>query len=349
MYTGDAKYDVIIIGCGIAGATLGYLLKKDGFKVLVLDHRKYKGKHKLCSGILTNRSFELLKSIYDVKTLENYAIIGRFDEIVIKSVFTAKLKGLDIKVANRKRLDIFLANHYVHANGDLIEECGPLEYDFENKSIQCGMFTYTYDVLVAADGVVSSLRKLLTGKFQSRYVSMQCTAKPDAAKMIFEFKKNLVGYYWFISTTTKTLIGCTDFKKYRNTIPEFKKHITKYNTIDSEIISGIRPTGEEIMLKSRNFKDVYFIGDAAGLTSPLTGEGIYHALNSAYLLYKALSEKTDYEKLMKPTLTEIRKELAYKKRIYGFYHRLVYIFIMSRKGLFSKLYQKKLKANLHFD
>ena len=167
--------------------------------------------------------------------------------------------------------------------------------------------------------------------------------------MIFTFKRKLKGYYWYIATASKTIIGCADFKEYRFTIPEFKKSISKYKEATSEILSGIRPTGEEIMLKSTTYKDVYFIGDAAGLTSPLTGEGIYHALNSANLLFKSITEKLSYEKLMKSTLIDIRKELIYKKRIYSLFHRAIYIFIMSKKGILSKIYSKRLKKILHFD
>ena len=348
MYTGDTKYDVIIIGCGLAGSTLGYLLKKDGYKVLIIDHRKYHGKSKLCSGILTHRSYEILKELYDIKSLEKYAVIGRFDSFTIKSVFTATVRNVDIKVTNRKRLDIFLANQYVDADGDILEECGLLEYDFKNKTVKSGMFTFSYNILIGADGVVSQLRKILTGKYQERYVSMQYSDKPNAYKMSFEFKKAFMGYYWYIATSTCTYIGCADFKEYRYSIPEFRNAEIKKG-VTSEILSGVRPTGEDIMLKSKKYKDIYFIGDAAGLTSPATGEGIYHALNSAKIMHKAITENLSYEKLMKSTIVNIKKELLYKKRIYKFFHRTLYIFFLSKKTFISKILNKKLKKNLNLD
>ena len=348
MYTGDTKYDVIILGCGIAGSSLGYLLKKGGYRVLILDHRKYHGKNKLCSGIITKRSYNILKSIYDIKELEKYTIIGRFDSFMIKSIFTATINNVDLKVVNRKRLDIFLANQYVNSGGDLLEECGPLEYDLKNKTIKSGMFTFSYNILVGADGVVSSLRKLLTGKYQDRYVSMQCSAKPGPYKILFEFKNNF-GYYWHISTSTKTIIGCGDFKEYRKTIPEFTKNINKNENIDSEILSGIRPTGKEIMLISQKYKNIYFIWDAAGLTSPLTGEGIYHALNSAQKLYKAISDDDSYISLMNSTVIDIKKELIYKKGMYNFIRRTTYTYIMTKNNILSKFYRKKLIHLLHID
>ena len=349
MYTGDTKYDVIILGCGISGSTLGYLLKKEGFRVLILESRKYHGKSKLCSGIITKRSYDILKSIYDINELEKYSVIGRFDSFTIKSIFTATISDVDLKVVNRKRFDIFLTNQYIDAGGDILDDCGPLEYDLKNKTIKCGMFSFTYNVLVGADGIVSPLRKLLTGKYQDRYVSMQCDLKEGPYKMSFRIKRKLNGYYWHISVSTKTIIGCCDFNESRKMIPEFKKITDNNPNITSEILSGIRPTGKEIMLMSQNYKDVYFVGDAAGLISPLTGEGIFHALNSAKMLYTALSENKNYTDLMKPTIIDINKELLYKKKAYSFIHRTFVIFIMSKNTLLSKLYRNKLKRLLHLN
>lgn len=349
MYTGDTKYDVIIIGCGIAGSTLGYLLKKEGFKVLIIDQRKYHGKNKLCSGIITKRSYNILKTIYDIEKLEDYAVIGRFDSFTIKSLFTASLKDIDIKIVNRKKLDIFLANEYKNKNGDILEESGLLEYDFKNKTIKAGMLTFSYKILVGADGVVSQLRKIITGKYQERYVSMQYYGKPAPYKMSFEFKRGFVGYSWYIATSTRTHVGCADFNEYKLLIPEFRKKALNDKNINSEVLSGIRPTGKEIMLKSSKYQDIYFVGDAAGLTSPLTGEGIYHALNSAQLLFKAISENLNYEKLMKSTIINIKKEMIYKKRIYNSLHRTFYIFIMSHNTLLSRVLNNRLKKKLNLD
>ena len=45
------KFDVIVIGCGPAGAQAAKNISKNGKSVLVLDHRKEIG-NKLCTGIV---------------------------------------------------------------------------------------------------------------------------------------------------------------------------------------------------------------------------------------------------------------------------------------------------------
>ncbi len=60
------KYDVIIIGAGIAGITLGYLLKKQGKKVVIVEKVDIAKKDKLCAGFLTEKSYNLLCDIFNI-------------------------------------------------------------------------------------------------------------------------------------------------------------------------------------------------------------------------------------------------------------------------------------------
>ncbi|MDE5630373.1 MAG: NAD(P)-binding protein, partial [Bacilli bacterium] len=63
------KYDCIIIGGGLSGLTLGIQLLKQNKKVLIVekqDIRKYK---KLCGGLLTKKSYDLLSSLINIEDL----------------------------------------------------------------------------------------------------------------------------------------------------------------------------------------------------------------------------------------------------------------------------------------
>ena len=48
-------YDVIIIGCGVAGTTAGYFLAQSGIKVLMIEKEKIP-RYKTCGGGVTLRS-----------------------------------------------------------------------------------------------------------------------------------------------------------------------------------------------------------------------------------------------------------------------------------------------------
>jgi geranylgeranyl reductase len=63
---------------------------------------------------------------------------------------------------------------------------------------------------------------------------------------------------------------------------------------------GFLPTGEEVVLE---YNDVFFLGDAAGLIHPFTGEGIYYALFSAESLAQSLLSNGDYAEMLWPVTT----------------------------------------------
>jgi flavin-dependent dehydrogenase len=56
------------------------------------------------------------------------------------------------------------------------------------------------------------------------------------------------------------------------------------------------------------------VGDAAGLTDPLTGEGIYYAFRSAEILAEKINSATEYSKAI---WQDIGTDLARGSRMYG--------------------------------
>ena len=53
-------YDYIIVGGGLSGAMIGYLLKKEGYKVMIFEKQNIKTKTKLCGGIITPKTYSIL-------------------------------------------------------------------------------------------------------------------------------------------------------------------------------------------------------------------------------------------------------------------------------------------------
>jgi flavin-dependent dehydrogenase len=73
------------------------------------------------------------------------------------------------------------------------------------------------------------------------------------------------------------------------------------------------PSGNDILLRFNAV--VFFIGDSAGLISPLTCEGIYYALLSAKILSDNFN--VDYERKMKKAIKKIRHQARYKSLVYN--------------------------------
>jgi len=58
------NYDVIIVGCGPAGTTSGYILGSLGLHTLLVDKNVFP-RHKLCGGGLTNKTITLLQRVFN--------------------------------------------------------------------------------------------------------------------------------------------------------------------------------------------------------------------------------------------------------------------------------------------
>ena len=56
--------DILVVGAGAAGASLGYLLKQAGKDVLLLEMLDAKKKNKLCAGIIEHRADKAFTDIF---------------------------------------------------------------------------------------------------------------------------------------------------------------------------------------------------------------------------------------------------------------------------------------------
>ena len=64
------KTEFLIVGAGAAGCSLGYLLKKAGAEVLVLERQDEATRVKLCAGILENRAEQAFASVFGMSVDE---------------------------------------------------------------------------------------------------------------------------------------------------------------------------------------------------------------------------------------------------------------------------------------
>jgi len=65
---------------------------------------------------------------------------------------------------------------------------------------------------------------------------------------------------------------------------------------------------------------LYYIGDASGIISPITGEGIYYSLYTARIISECIKKgnpEISYEKELNDTIKRVKKELFIMKFIYN--------------------------------
>lgn len=110
------EYDTIIIGGGLAGCCLGKLLLEKKEKVLIIEKRNSNHKDKLCGGLMTNKSYQLLKKIYG--NAVNDLCLNEIHEFEIRNESSIlKFNSPRLYSIFRNDLDTFVMEQYKKSGG----------------------------------------------------------------------------------------------------------------------------------------------------------------------------------------------------------------------------------------
>lgn len=332
-------YEYVIIGGGLSGSMLGYLLKKQGHDVVIFEKQLLSKKNKLCGGIITPKTYSLLISEFLKQDIDKI-IKSKFKKCDIVDTNKFILDDVDIKIVDRKKLDDYILKQYLKLGGKVIEDSKVENIDFCNNTIMCNKEKYKFKYLIGADGTLSYVRNKLAGKMQNKNLALEnFQTRNSDLNFTIEFVKKYKGYNWIIPINTEICYGTGNVSRKIKIEVVFNELANRYN-LSKDKKGAFLPTGDDIFL---NKKNVYFIGDAAGLISPITGEGIYYALYSAKKLFESFQSNKSYNKLMKPTCKKIKKELFLLKVIYNEDIRKFVFKRICQNTKFSKVIQNKVK------
>lgn len=311
-------YDTIIVGAGLAGCTLGNLLLKENKKVLIVENQDLAKKNKLCGGIVTAKAYRLLFKIYGNKIEKiNFKKYNTFK--VKNNNITKEIKNQTIYTVYRKDLDDFIVEEYIENGGTILDKTDYDKIDFKNKIIYISGKPYNYDNIVGADGVFSKVRKDLTNKIQKMNfaIESECSTKTEIIQI--DFLEHFKAYAWTVSNNKTSLIGLGDVSTGKNIRDTFIDYFHLDKSVPMR--GACLPTGDNIYLKKGT---TFLIGDAAGLASPVIGEGIYYALSSAYNLSKSMNSFYKFKMLKDRFIIfshRISKLLIYNTYIRNFFYK----------------------------
>ncbi|MCU0680221.1 MAG: NAD(P)/FAD-dependent oxidoreductase [Planctomycetes bacterium] len=271
-------YDVIIVGAGPAGLNCAQALANSNLKVLVVEKNKEIGP-KICAGGLTGKDLAYLnlpEELIDFKYKEIALHVNRTKSIITNDDYFAY-------TINRKKLGQWqLAKLKSFSN--IIVKTEALVSQIEKEYLVINGEKVFYKILVGADGSASLVRKFLNLKSEDLGIAIQYLL-PNTKYRDFEvfFKDQFFSawYAWIFPHQDFVSIGCgakpqvlSSDKLQRN----FQLWL-KENNID---VSSAQYQAFPINCdyQGHKFENIYLIGDAAGLASIFTGEGIYQALVS---------------------------------------------------------------------
>lgn len=307
------RFDTIIVGAGLAGCILGYLLLNQKKSVIIIEKQNLKKKNKLCGGIITSKAYKLLLKIYgdNINNLD----FKKFEYTKVKNNGLIKIiKIPTIYTIYRKYLDNFVVDMFKKNGGKILENINYDKIDFKNKILYIAGKSFKYNKLVGADGIFSNVRNDLLGKKQKMNFAIEKESSKKEDIIQIDFLDCFKGYAWNIPNNETNLIGLGDVSQDKDILNKFVNYFQLENS--DKIKGAFLPTGNDIFLKK---DDVYFVGDAAGLACPVTGEGIYYAISSAYNLSKSINYFYKI-KMLKDRLM-IFKHRIYKPFIYNTFIR----------------------------
>lgn len=323
--TREAKYDVLIVGSGPAGALLGYLLARNCVKVLVIE-KAILPRYKPCGGGLTKKSLSALPfNICEI--IEDYiytASIFVNHEPVFTNTFNDPIMGM----VKRDKFDHFLIGKAINAGIVFQQDTDfkSLSGSIGNLSVGTSKGVLKTRIIIGADGVNSRVARSLDLRVRKNVMNaVEGEVFYDNAEIVEEFKSSVhfdfgvipYGYGWIFPKKDHLSIGVlTTSKKIKNVKHYFtsylkKKGLSNFREIEP-LSSHLIPCGSEKKNVVANQRGL-LIGDAAGLGDPITGEGIFYAIKEAYIASKAVMNalESGYE-LMESYNNMIQEELMHE-------------------------------------
>ncbi|MEZ4811882.1 MAG: NAD(P)/FAD-dependent oxidoreductase [Caldisericia bacterium] len=273
-------FDVIIVGAGPAGLSLAGNLDKS-LKVLLLDRHKEPHNKISCAEWVP----ALFKKAAITKTS---AMVTHYGDVVADMKFPGKI--IDRKSWQKSLLES-LNSTTIHLGENV--------RNIDGNSVITEKGTYSGGIIVGADGPMSVVRKShglpISPVLPAVNVLMKATAEYDSTKIFFmdEIKQ---GYGWLFPKGEFANVGIGATDNLRDSLHFFISHLKKLDMVTGdmlEISAGLIP----LYGLTPDVNDhTVLIGDAAGLTDPLTGAGIQQAFDSGMELARHINQGKDISK-----------------------------------------------------
>ncbi len=299
-------YDVIVVGGGPAGSTAARFSAQAGLKTLLIEKERLP-RYKACGGCLSPKALRLLD--FDLRSLvENTIYAARFtyrlqDPLIIRS---KEPMGFMVR---RDRFDQFLVNKAREKGVDVWEGERAVRVGETAAGLEVGLAggeRQSCEYLIGADGagnVASRSFPELRSSDDGMGFGLECEIPFDAVTHFpqedlsvvhLDFGRIPSGYGWVFPKKEGLSVGIGGiFAAEAKTNPRqhFDAFLKELGYIDETRLGRI--VGHSLpcfydMGQKICYGNVLLTGDAGRLIDPLTGEGIYYAIQSGRLAAEAI-------------------------------------------------------------
>ncbi len=302
-------FDVAIVGGGLAGLSLSIQLAKAGYSVAVFEKEKYPF-HKVCGEYISFESWNFLEELG--------VPLSDWNLPMIKRLLVSAPDGKDIEQElplggfgiSRFKLDASLAEIAQATGVQIFEQTKVNDIIFKKSlfSIQTYMVRYRARMVCCSFGKRSNLDIKWRRKFTlqknnklNNYIGVKYHIQTDFPADLIALH-NFNGGYCGISRIEENkyclcyLTTAKNLQSNGNSIKNMEKNILQCNPYLAKIFSSsIFLQDQPVTISQISFEKksqveahVLFIGDAAGMITPLCGNGMSIALHGSKIAFECI-------------------------------------------------------------
>ena len=296
--------DVIVVGAGPAGATLGHGLARRGLSVLILEKEKLP-RDKTCAGGLPRRTAGLLD--FDIGTVAERTTYGARITYRLGGECVKRHRGPFVYMVTRSSFDHMLVQKARDAGAAVVEgtEVEEVETDGQSAKVVTGGGEFKARVVAGADGargIVAKSAGLMRNAKLDLALQVEVSVNGDEMarwESLIGIDQGQLpgGYGWVFPKKDHLSVGVGGDARLSRRLKPYLEQLLHHVGIDEtgDVQGALMPMrGKGMAIQKGN---VLLLGDAAGLINPITREGIYYAMRSARLAAPVIADALQSDRI----------------------------------------------------
>jgi geranylgeranyl reductase len=272
--------DILIIGAGPGGLACAKVLAEQGRKVLVLERRQEIGPKVCAGGITRNGLLPLLPAALIERSFSKQHIFSACQQAAVQE------KNPIVATVSRKVLGQWMTEQAVQAGAEIIASCKVNAVHGRRVTAASGGASTTFicSQLVGADGANSIVRQRLNLPAAARGIGINFQVSGFAEEMEWHLsaKQFGSGYAWIFPHKETVSVGAYS-PQAGMSAGRLKRSLIRWAEKKGFRQLDEQPCQAALInydYQGHQFGATWLVGDAAGLASGLTGEGLYSAVVS---------------------------------------------------------------------